>query len=183
LNLTWYVKYVSEAYLDGVPLQGENGTITDCPCDDRDRTPELLTHTLRVVKIDGSGVAETVSVPVVGSCPTAGGVDDFVGNWVNVDLDTRGMTRLVIEGIDGKTVTFHGYGQCLPTDCDWGVVRVPFTPPTLVGTYEFSYKQTRITVWRSGDNLLAEVFDDYAEADGRSDRTTKYVLQRSATEF
>jgi hypothetical protein len=183
VTLTWHVKYVAEAYLDGVPLQGESGTITDCPCDDRDRAPEMLTHTLRVVKTDGSDVGETVSVPVAGSCPTAEGIDDFVGNWVNVDPDTRGMTRLVIEGIDSKIVTFHGYGQCQPTDCDWGVVRVPFTPPALVGTYEFSYKQTQITVRRSGDSLLAEVFDDYTEADGRTDRATKYVLQRSATEF
>jgi hypothetical protein len=183
VTLTWHVKYVAEAYLDGVPLQGENGTITDCPCDDRDDTPEMFTHTLRVVKSDGSGVGETVSVPVAGSCPVAEAVDDFVGNWVNVDLDTRGMTRLVIEGIDSKTVSFQGYGQCQPTDCDWGVIRVPFTPPTLVGTYEFSFKQTRITVWRSRDSLLAEVFDDYTETDGRTDRTTKYVLQRSPREF
>jgi hypothetical protein len=111
----------------------------------------------------------------------------FVGNWTNVDANTGGMTRLVIEKVDDNTVAFHGYGKCTPSDCDWDAAvddpvrrpsSVPFTLPQLVGVYEFGFKTTRITVERSGDQLVAEVFDDYSLADGRTDRTEVYVMER-----
>lgn len=179
LTLSWHAKNVLEAYLDRVPLQGENGTLTDCPCDNRDDTPDTLAHTLSVVKPDGGTASETIRVSVSGSCPVGPGIDDFVGNWVNIDPDASGMTRLIIEKVDDELVTFHGYGSCVPADCDWGVIRVPFALPALVGVYSFDYKKTQIAVSLSGDQLLAEVFDDYTEADGRSDRTSKYILQKS----
>jgi hypothetical protein len=65
VTLTWRVRYVAEAYLDGVPLVGESGTRTDCPCHSRD-------YNLHVVKTDGSTADKTVSVTVTGSCPSSG---------------------------------------------------------------------------------------------------------------
>jgi len=103
---------------------------------------------------------------------------NFVGNWVNTDTNTGGMTRLIIAKVNDNTVSFHGYGKCTPTDCDWGTIDVPLTSPKLVGTYHLSYKSTRITVQRSGNQLLAEVFSDYTEADGRTDRTDNYVMKK-----
>ncbi len=99
----------------------------------------------------------------------------FVGNWVNVDENTGGMTRLKIAKVNDSTVSFHGYGACSPDDCDWGVINVPFTPPILVGTYDFGWKTTRITVQRSGSQLSAVVFDDYTET---SDRTSYYTMRK-----
>jgi serine/threonine protein kinase len=118
------------------------------------------------------------------SCPPA--TADFVGDWINADANTRGMTRLIIEKVDDSTVAFHGYGKCHPTDCEWDnsphVVYVPsevsFTPPMLVGTYQFTFKKTTISVERMGEDLRVEVFDDYTEADGRTDRTSHYVMRR-----
>ena len=111
------------------------------------------------------------------SCARVRAIDDFMGNWVNIDPDTGGMTRLVIQKVDDTTVSYHGYGKCVPTDCDWGVINVPLTPEELVGTYEFGFKNTRITVKLFDDRLLAETFDDYTKADGRPDRTTTYTLE------
>ncbi len=102
----------------------------------------------------------------------------FLGNWANVDTSTSGMTRLVIEKVNESTYTFHGFGKCTPSDCDWGVIQVPYTPGQLVGLYNFGYKTTRITVRLQGEDMQAEVFDDYTPADGRQDRTTNYVLRR-----
>jgi phosphotransferase system IIB component len=105
--------------------------------------------------------------------------ESFVDTWVNVDGATRGMTRLVIERVDDNTVTFHGFGACTPNDCDWDQITVPFTPPLLEGTYDFGYKTTRIRVTVvDEDTIEAEVFDDYTDADGRTDRTTTYQLER-----
>ena len=102
----------------------------------------------------------------------------FVGEWVNVDAGTRGMTRLEIVAAGDQALSFHGWGKCHPTDCDWGVTPAQLGPEGLVGMYELGWKKTTITVRRSGEQLLARVFDDYSESDGRTDRTTDYVLAR-----
>jgi hypothetical protein len=133
-------------------------------------------YTLKATVYARSG--HTVTVQTTIQIQWATTMDDFLGHWVNTDRDTSGMTRLIIEPLDSSTVSFHGYGRCHPTDCDWGTVAVPFQPPQLVGIYHFGFKITRIAVERSGQYLLAEVFDDYTEADGRPDRTSHYVLER-----
>jgi hypothetical protein len=58
------------------------------------------------------------------------------------------------------------------------VIQVPYTPGQLVGVYDFGFKTTRITVRLQGEDLLAEVFDDYRPSDPRPDRTMNYVLRR-----
>jgi len=103
-------------------------------------------------------------------------MEKFTRRWVTIN-PAGGMTRLYIEKVNDTTVSFHGFGQCSPTDCDWGVINVPFTPPVVTGTYDFGFKTTRIAVQLSGEKLLAEVFDDYTDADGRTDRTSNYTLQ------
>ena len=40
---------------------------------------------------------------------------DFTGTWVNSDTSARGMVKFTI-----TPGTFHGYGSCTPTPCDWG---------------------------------------------------------------
>lgn len=102
----------------------------------------------------------------------------FVGEWVNVDAETRGMTRLEIVAAGDQALSFHGWGKCHPTDCDWGVTPAQLGPEGLAGIYDRGWKKTTITVRRSGEQLLARVFDDYSESDGRTDRTTDYVLAR-----
>lgn len=133
-------------------------------------------YTLEATVYARSGHTATVRTRV--RIQLGAALEDFLGDWINVDRDTSGMTRLIIEQINGSTVSFHGYGRCHPTDCDWGVIVVPFQLPRLVGTYDFGFKTTHILVERSGQYLLVEVFDDYTEADGRPDRTSRYVLER-----
>ncbi|MBC8159601.1 MAG: hypothetical protein H7Z42_00155, partial [Roseiflexaceae bacterium] len=106
----------------------------------------------------------------------------FAGEWRNTDRATRGMTRLVIERVDATTVSFHGYGACQPEDCDWGVVQAQVRGDRAMGIYDFGWKQTRIVVSRTGAQLIAEVIDDYTEADGRQDRSATYTLETRAAE-
>jgi hypothetical protein len=105
-------------------------------------------------------------------------MEDFVGVWVNADSNTGGMTRLEIQKVDDETVSLHGFGKCHPTDCDWGEITVPFTPPVLEGTWDFGFKTSTITVEKTGDRLAVEIFDDYAEGDSRPDRTVNYQMVR-----
>lgn len=102
------------------------------------------------------------------------------GQWENVDPATRGMTRLVIgQRADGQWF-MHGFGKCHPTDCDWGETPAVLSGDALIGVYAFGFKSTTITARRSGLTLVADVFDDYTDADGRADRSSQYVLSRTA---
>lgn len=131
----------------------------------------MLAQTAVVVAAQQTSVAATATTQ-------AAAFNAFLGDWVNVDTATSGMTRLVIAKQDETNYTFRGYGKCTPHDCDWGVIQVPYTPGQLVGVYDFGFKTTRITVRLQDEDLLAEVFDDYSPSDSRPDRTTNYVLRR-----
>ena len=130
-----------------------------------------LAQTASAVAVQQTSAAATATTQ-------AAAFNAFLGNWVNVDTDTSGMTRLVIDKKNETTYIFRGYGKCTPSDCDWGEIQVPYTPGQLVGVYDFGFKTTRITVRVQGEDLQAEVFDDYRPSDPRPDRTTNYVLRR-----
>ncbi|MGB9750806.1 protein kinase domain-containing protein [Roseiflexus castenholzii] len=124
-----------------------------------------LAQTASAVAVQQTSAAATATTQ-------AAAFNAFLGNWVNVDTDTSGMTRLVIDKKNETTYIFRGYGKCTPSDCDWGEIQVPYTPGQLVGVYDFGFKTTRITVRVQGEDLQAEVFDDYRPSDPRPDRTT-----------
>jgi hypothetical protein len=42
----------------------------------------------------------------------------FAGSWINVDPNTRDITRLAITQ-NGRSLTVHAWGKCSPEDCDW----------------------------------------------------------------
>jgi hypothetical protein len=41
-----------------------------------------------------------------------------MGEWHNVDPNTRSTTRYMISRSD-DSLTVEGYGSCTPTDCNW----------------------------------------------------------------
>lgn len=45
-------------------------------------------------------------------------IDQYVGEWVSIDPDTRSVTKVVIKNEEGVTV--RAFGSCAPKDCDWG---------------------------------------------------------------
>jgi hypothetical protein len=45
-------------------------------------------------------------------------VGELIGDWKNIDPNTRGLTRVLITE-SGTDVVFHAWGRCHPTDCDW----------------------------------------------------------------
>ena len=49
-------------------------------------------------------------------------LNSFLGDWRNVDTNTRGVTRLLIRK-KGADLSMRAWGQCHPKDCDWGTVR------------------------------------------------------------
>jgi hypothetical protein len=45
-------------------------------------------------------------------------VGELIGDWKNVDRNTRGLTRVLITE-SGTDVVVHAWGRCHPADCDW----------------------------------------------------------------
>jgi hypothetical protein len=42
----------------------------------------------------------------------------FLGDWINEDPETRGVTKFSIVNEQGKLLV-HAWGRCFPRDCDW----------------------------------------------------------------
>ncbi len=103
---------------------------------------------------------------------------DFVDTWYNVNPNTLGLTKLQLD-TSGGNILVHGYGQCHPTDCDWGEISVPFTGNPFTAVYEFSFKTATLTIELLDYNTLhVSIANDYFEDDPRDDFTAEYTLDR-----
>ncbi|NLH16578.1 MAG: hypothetical protein GX455_08365 [Phycisphaerae bacterium] len=110
---------------------------------------------------------------------------EFVGNWVNLDAGTGGITRVEI-GIFKTSFTVQTWEACVPKDCDWGTVTVPI-PIKLVDSFGVSYTEsfgTRILTLRllSEELLKVHLLTDYTPEDGRRDTEADYYFSRSGSE-
>jgi hypothetical protein len=109
-------------------------------------------------------------------------MEDFVGDWVNVQSDDNTLTRLTVQKVNNTILAIDGYSRIFSKEVPWGTVKVPFTPNKVIATYEFSdttgvYLKETVALERSGALLLAEVFYDFSAADGRPDKTLNYQLK------
>ncbi|HEY1631038.1 MAG TPA: hypothetical protein VGF56_06965 [Rhizomicrobium sp.] len=79
------------------------------------------------------------------AAPASADVGYFLGHWDNVDHTTSNIPRVHISPAGGWDVKVHAWGQCHPTDCDWG---------TSVGHYEAGWGGEKIKVqFNSGFSL------------------------------
>jgi len=126
----------------------------------------------------------TVAV-LLGSLPGFA-ADTFAGKWVNVDEETRSITRLEIEE-RGAAWAIQAWGRCHPTDCDWGE-----TPLHLLGDsvddkvmkYGFAhwnknFCETYMVLDLKNDELLVETHVVFRDASGRSNYRSKVSFKRA----
>jgi hypothetical protein len=59
----------------------------------------------------------------------------FAADWVNNDPNTRGISRLGITVAD-QAITVHGYGNCVPTECDWNTRTVTYSGAPVVVLFD-----------------------------------------------
>jgi hypothetical protein len=114
-------------------------------------------------------------------------LNSFVGNWQNVDHNTRGVTRLVIHKSPLKV---HAWGKCHPQDCDWGEVDGYAYAPNVSASVETSaeavtavfttgFSNTLMVLRADGANRLkAEVYTRFTDNSNRSNYTDTYIFQR-----
>ncbi len=91
---------------------------------------------------------------------------DFNGIWNNIDQNTRSTVKFVIT----ETNTFHGYGACTPTPCDWGTtpLKISSKGNTAFARYNFGFKDQFIFLLMLGPKSIVEVdFNIFKDGSGR----------------
>ena len=105
-------------------------------------------------------------------------VGDFLGNWVNTDSDTSGITRILVTPAGGGHVKIRVFGQCTPVACDWGVrpghsyAESPGSSDVRSITAQFNtgFANTLVILRRApGGDMRFEVLTDFTDGSGRND--------------
>lgn len=116
-------------------------------------------------------------------------INDYKGAWVNVNPATGGVTKLRIIQTGGL-IRIRAFGQCHPTDCDWGVVRGnPFSPSVgvnpfastqaLMAVFSPSFARKTMIIERVGGNQLrVKVLTNFVDGSGRNDFVATYLFRR-----
>ena len=110
----------------------------------------------------------------------------FVGTWKNVDQNTRGVTKVKIIK-RGQNMFIRTWGQCHPTDCNWG--RKDLTgyassvsdnlvhdAKALTALYDQGFSEKLMVLKPKGQFLIAEVFSTYEGS--RTNHLAKYKLKK-----
>ena len=122
------------------------------------------------------------------AAPAAADVSQLIGNWVNQDNDTSGVTRVVVTHAGPDRVNVHVFGQCHPSDCDWGTVpgHSYFEGPSsnrvtsVMARFHTGFGN-KIVILRdvAGPRLNYEVLTDFTDNSGRRDYDMSGGLRRA----
>ena len=115
---------------------------------------------------------------------------DFVGNWVNTDPNTRGITRLVISSAGSNRLNIQVFGKCRPTDCDWGSTRLRTYGKNIsdrnhkaaTANYTTSFANTLLTLRLSGSTskkINLQSFTEFTDRSNRQNYTSQYSFRQA----
>lgn len=102
--------------------------------------------------------------------------DDLLGEWVNIDPETRGITRLEIHRDAGLAV--HSYGACGGGECDQGSTPLSVRRGGLMAVRDFSFKRELLFLSPLRDALLAISFNEFPGDETRN-YSARYAFVRS----
>jgi hypothetical protein len=115
-------------------------------------------------------------------------MDQFAGQWTNVDPNTNGITKLEI-GVTGVSASVHAWGKCTPTDCDWGSASsYAFAPDVssdissqamaLMAVFDAGFSDTTLFIKPIGNVLSVQSFTHFKDNSGRSNYVSTYSFSR-----
>lgn len=121
-----------------------------------------------------------------------GQLSEFKGEWVNVDENSSGITKLQVN-IAGETLKVRLFGRCHPIDCDWGWIDavayteegvaadLAATVSTVVATYKTGFA-TRVVIIKvsSETELDLEVLTHFEYGSDRSNISSSDSMKRDA---
>ena len=113
----------------------------------------------------------------------------FIGHWLNVDDQTRGIKAIEIGSQDNQ-IFMLAWGAFTPNPCRWGQARVSTLASSVsssdvsaaTAVYKPGFKVTRLTMRPGpGHTLIVEVLNHFNDNSGRSDYadTETFRLARS----
>lgn len=112
--------------------------------------------------------------------------DRFVGTFVNVDPNTGGITRLVLQSDD----TINVWGRCHPNDCDWGqetafaygahvAANLRTAADAVTATYVKGFATTILLITPLKENRIrVDVFTRFTDRSRRTAYAQSYVMAR-----
>jgi hypothetical protein len=110
---------------------------------------------------------------------------DLAGEWVTMNPQTRGITRIVVSRGESGWVA-QTFGRCHPSDCDWGPV--PLYP--LGASVEDHSFESGFAVWDAGfatkfvtmtkteEDLTVETVTIFKDCSRRANFRMKELLRR-----
>jgi hypothetical protein len=119
-----------------------------------------------------------------------GQIGELIGDWKNIDPNTRGLTRVLITE-SGADVVVHAWGRCHPADCDWTPVNVygltvkdnlVSTAHAISALSRTSFSETLIIAHLTApDHLQIETMTRFIDGNGRTSYTNVGTFTRTQT--
>ncbi len=131
----------------------------------------------------------SVSALALAAVPVLAGLNQFAGNWKNINPNTRGITALNIQ-VRGANVRIRGWGKCQPTDCDLGWTNA-YAYASSVSSNLISNVKVLSAVFgtNSGQKLMiirlvrghlqVKVFTRFTDRSGRTNYEADYTFTRA----
>ena len=121
--------------------------------------------------------------------PAAANINEFIGEWKNVDSNARGVIRLTIS-YNGPNIDAHVWGSCKPTPCDWGTVQaipyggsvrspLPAQAEVLRAEYDHGFARQQVIIRKAPNKeLRVEVLTHFTDSSGRSNYFSADLFSR-----
>jgi len=183
----FFGNYCEEHYTTGVTVMVTNVTTGFAHVADQDRSRwsyevplEPGENRIKARAYDKYGNAATdsimVTVPTAAADPPPEDPPE-AGLW-RAPVYTGGTTQLELrvthDPAGNERWAVHGWGFCSPSYCDWGTVPGERLPDgDIYAIWDFGWKTTEMWAGMSASypgRLEAYMWDDYSDADGRTDR-------------
>ncbi len=117
--------------------------------------------------------------------PAMARIADFTGHWRNTNHHTDNLTRADISFAGFNHVTVHAFGQCHPSDCDWGTETGVFQHGmggTVRVTFNSGFSITKLVFHNApGDRLSYDMHVDFTDHSGRASYDRHGMLERAGT--
>jgi hypothetical protein len=98
-------------------------------------------------------------------------VEQFIGNWKNVDPNTGGIAKVTLTAASAATATLHAYGACGGGFCDWGNTTATLTGNQMHAFYDQGFATQTLTLKIVNGELVITDFCNFQPPDTRTDFT------------
>ena len=123
----------------------------------------------RFLAITALGIAS--ALPAM--APAMASPQNHIGNWVNVNANTRSITHFVVSRRILPFPQAHQnvrvFGKCHPTDCDWGTATLSTSGNTSTATFNPGFAIKKLYFVWEGNRVQVRESTHFTDKSGRKD--------------